>query len=140
MAIRFSKQRQASSGQAPRHSNPMPIQSAYSIGMLAEEISNLTEEIEHVKFLMADMLKQNADLKLHLSSTTDIDYFTIEDVNRLFDISPRLQQQDRSEGKLSYLKKKEGAKILYSKEHIQEYLSQQFEEYKSNLNKMQRQK
>lgn len=80
--------------------------------MLSEEINKVTKEGGHIRYLMTDLLRQNADLKLHLSATTDIDYFTIEDIARLFDISARLQQQERTEKRLGYLKKKDGAKNI----------------------------
>jgi hypothetical protein len=58
-------------------------------------------------------------------------YYTIEEVERYFDLSARLQQQERTKKKIKYLKKRDGAKILYRQEHLTEYLSKQFQEFVS---------
>lgn len=133
MGIRYSKQRQVPTAPAPKYNPSIPLQSNYSIALLAEQIEHLTGEITNIRLLMIDLLKQNAEMKLELLAEGDTDYFTIEDVSRFFDISARLQQQDRTDKKLGYLKKKDGSKILYSKEHIKVYLANEFEEHRATI-------
>lgn len=108
--------------------------SNYAYIQLAETIEDLKDDVTSLKELIKLLMQQNNDLKLAILEQHVKDHFTIEDFEKYFDISKRLQQQDRTENKLGYLKKKEGAKIVYTKEHIKDYLDSEFEEFKPTRN------
>jgi hypothetical protein len=57
MGMRYSKQHQVSTAPVPKF-----FLSNYSITFLAERVENLAGEITHVRLLMVDLLKQNAEL------------------------------------------------------------------------------
>jgi hypothetical protein len=123
----------------PRQSNrkpltPVPATTAglttnYAIMELVDQVLASRQETAELKQLIITLTAQNHDLKLSLLEEKNTGHFTLDEVEKYFDISKRLQQQDRSEHRLGYLKKKNGAKILYTTEQIREYLKNEFEEY-----------
>lgn len=103
--------------------------SNYAYVELFEKLEDQHQEIKELKRLLNLLIQQNAELKVTLLEQKKTGYFTIGEIEKYFDISGRLQQKDRTEKKLGHLKKKEGAKILYTEEHIREYFKNEFEEH-----------
>jgi len=103
--------------------------SNYAYVELFERMEDQHQEIQELKRLLNLLIQQNVELKVTLLEQRNTGHFTISEIEKYFDISSRLQQQDRTAEKLGYLKKKEGAKILYTEEHIRDYFKNEFEEH-----------
>ncbi len=90
---------------------------------LCSLIYELSQEIVLLKSQVSELLIR----ELHEMSK---DHLTIADVEKLYDISKRTQQEERSNEKLGHIKKEDGKKILYKLEHIHQYLNEHYLELK----------
>jgi len=94
----------------------------YQLLEIGSGLENIFSEILKLQESVTELRKDFLGTKLKQVSQTPKEYFTIKDVTELFDISPRTQQDERSRERLNYLKKTDGIKILYKKEHLTEYI------------------
>jgi hypothetical protein len=125
----------------PRHSNTRIRNSSaqvlevprsnYAYLEMFEKLEDQKQELYEIKSLLGKLIQQNAELKVAVLEQKNTGHFTVDDVEKYFDISARLQQQDRTAKKLGYLKKIDGAKILYTEEHLKEYFEKEFEDNKA---------
>jgi hypothetical protein len=108
--------------------SPDRLQTGYAAIEIHEGFTALSEMISQLKQEISLLSRSHNELLLKRLHQSKKDYLTIEDVEELFDISKRTQQEERSAGKLLHLKKIEGNKILYTHQHIEEYLKQHYQE------------
>jgi|GEM_PF-2072757 hypothetical protein len=99
---------------------------SYQYVDISEGIQTLYDQILSLTNQVALLNQQVSELMLHRVEMHQKDYLTIKEVAKLFDFSPRLQQEERSAGKLGYIKKNDGGKVLYHKDHIGDYISKYF--------------
>jgi hypothetical protein len=124
--------RQANNRIRNHASQPLEVpRSNYAYLELFDKMEDQKQDIQELKRLVNLLIQQNIELKVSLLEQKNTGHFTIEDIEKYFDISSRLQQQDRTAKKLGHIKKKEGAKILYTEQHIREYFANEFEEHKA---------
>ncbi len=101
---------------------------SYLIAELTEEIKWQRQEIIAFRGAVMELNAQVKGMALQKARELNKPYYTIEDVTELFGFSGRLQQEERTEGRLRYLKKEDGKKILYSLEHLTAYIEKHFVE------------
>jgi uncharacterized protein YlaN (UPF0358 family) len=78
------------------------------------------------------LVNQISAINLEKLQLANKEYFTVKEVAEIYDISERLQQEERSAGRLGYLKKEEGKKILYTVKNIKSYLNTYYVEHIAN--------
>lgn len=83
-----------------------------SIVELQDTVSALTREVKEIQLLKLESLNK--------------DYLTPDDLDKNFGLSKRLQQDERTLGKLPFLKKGDGSKILYTVEGFRIYIKENF--------------
>ncbi len=104
---------------------PSYLNSNYNL-LVAEMLDDLRSQFAGFSSRIDEVIKLQKDLLLIKISLTPQEYFTIDDLERLFGFSKRLQQDERSSGKLIFIKKIDGAKILYRSQDITEYINNYF--------------
>jgi hypothetical protein len=109
---------------------PERFRSGYGILEISESFSEMVNAVIELKEQVHLLNRRHDELTLQRLEQMPKDYLTIEEVEKLFDISKRTQQEERTTKKLGYIKKIDGAKILYTHHHIKQYLADYYEESK----------
>jgi len=108
-----------------QYSNLKP-QGGYEILGLHEGMESISDQLKDLKKEILNLNKQVAEIQLQKLSNSQKEFLTIEDVQKLFDLSRRLQQEERSNGRLTFIKKLDGNKILYRHDDIRDYMNKYY--------------
>jgi regulator of replication initiation timing len=111
------------------------LNARYAMLEVTEVLEQLVAQIAALKDQVGQLRKEQQELQLQQIEKTK-EFLTIEDVEKLYDISRRTQQDERAAEKLGHRKKENGNKILYEPKHIRDYVKDHYAEYPAKTKKL----